>query len=313
MRLVASLLVLLSTVLAPAQDGAILEQKPFELSKELQAEIAADPAAFACLDGVEILDIAYSSDGLRVKGFLLTPKAEGSYPCVIYNRGGNREFGSISEYTVARVLAPLASWGYVVVAGQYRGVAGGEGIEQFGGAEVADILNLVPLLESQEKADASRIGLYGWSRGGMMTYLVLARSDRFKAAAIGGGLSDAFKMIESRPPMEEVFSELVPNYASDKETALRERSAVLWADRLCKSTPILLMHGTADWRVEPQQAFDMAAALYAARHPFRLVMLEGGDHGLTEHRSEVDRLVRDWFDRYVRDSASLPNLEPHGR
>ena len=313
MRLVVSLLVLLSAVLAPAQDGTILEQKPFEFSKELQAEIAADPAAFAHLDEVDILDIAYGSDGLRVKGFLLTPKAEGTYPCVIYNRGGNREFGSVTEAKVAKILAPLASWGYVVVASQYRGVAGGEGVEQFGGAEVADILNLIPLLEAHPKADASRIGLYGWSRGGMMTYLVLARSDRFKAAAIGGGLSDSFKMIESRPPMEEVYAELVPDFAANKDAALRERSAILWADKLCKTTPILLMHGTADWRVVPQQAFDMAQALYAARHPFRLVMLEGGDHGLTEHRAEVDRLVRDWFDRYLRDGAPLPNLEPHGR
>jgi dipeptidyl aminopeptidase/acylaminoacyl peptidase len=65
--------------------------------------------------------------------------------------------------------------------------------------------------------------------------------------------------------------------------------------------------------VHPEQALRMAAALYAARHPFRFVFLEGGDHGLTGHTAEVDRWVAEWFDAYVRDGRSLPNLEPHGR
>ena len=40
---------------------------------------------------------------------------------------------------------------------------------------------------------------------------------------------------------------------------------------------------------------------------------EGGGHGLSEHRAEVFRAVREWLDRYVRDRAPLPDLEPHGR
>jgi dipeptidyl aminopeptidase/acylaminoacyl peptidase len=57
----------------------------------------------------------------------------------------------------------------------------------------------------------------------------------------------------------------------------------------------------------------MARALLAAKKPFRLVMLEGGDHGLREWREEVDRVVDGWLDRYVRDGEEWPSLEPHGR
>lgn len=57
----------------------------------------------------------------------------------------------------------------------------------------------------------------------------------------------------------------------------------------------------------------MAAALYESRQPFRFVFFEGGDHGLTEHRDEVDRLARSWLDAYVRDQRPWPSLEPHGR
>ena len=60
-------------------------------------------------------------------------------------------------------------------------------------------------------------------------------------------------------------------------------------EKLRKGTPILLLRGTADWWAESIQTFRMASALYEVKHPFRLVLLEGGDHAMTEHREEVDR------------------------
>ena len=109
------------------------------------------------------------------------------------------------------------------------------------------------------------------------------------------------------------MAELIPGYATHHDSLLATRSPVRWADRLCPTTPILLLHGTADWRVSPRDALDMADALYAAKHPFRLLMLEGGDHGLREYRPEVDRATREFLDSYVRDGRAWPSLEPHGR
>jgi dipeptidyl aminopeptidase/acylaminoacyl peptidase len=57
----------------------------------------------------------------------------------------------------------------------------------------------------------------------------------------------------------------------------------------------------------------MAQALYRSKHPFRFVMLEGGEHGLTEHAAEVDRLILNWFAGYLRDGRKWPSLEPHGQ
>jgi len=57
----------------------------------------------------------------------------------------------------------------------------------------------------------------------------------------------------------------------------------------------------------------MAEKLYQQRHPFRIVMFEGGDHGLSEHRDERDRITLDWFNTYLRDRKPWPSLEPHGR
>ena len=294
-------------------DGQLLSLVPMDLPAEVLDADGHPLPATGYLDSVQISDITYMSDGLRVVGHLVVPEGDGPFPCLIYNRGGNREFGANSPLRAALRLARFASWGYIVVASQYRGNAGGEGREEFGGAEVADVLNLIPLLGSIARADTSRIGMIGHSRGGLMTYLALARTDRLDAAVVSGGVTDSYLVIEDRPDMEQyVYAELVPDYEQVKDAALAARSPILWTDQLCKTTPILLLHGSADWRVHPTSALRMADALYASRHPFRFVFLEGADHGLSEYRDEVARMIRDWLDRYVRDEAPLPDLEPHG-
>jgi len=253
--------------------------------------------------------ITYSSDGLKVKGYMIEPSHSGKpLPVVIFNRGGNREFGKLSFGTLF-MLHEVASWGYVVLASQYRGNDGGEGREEFGGADVNDVLNLVPLAERLEGADAKRIGLYGWSRGSMMTLLALKKSKSISAAIVGAGEADLVASIEKRPEMERlVYRELIPGYDTDKQAVLSERSAIRWVDALPKDVPILLLHGSGDKRVSPAGALALAQELYRHKHPFRLVFFEGGDHGLSSERSEVYRQVRRWLDTYVRDQASPPDL-----
>lgn len=296
------------------QNGKLVDATLVTLDEHALKRLeVVEPSIRELLREVEIKSITYLSDGLKVKGYLAVPKKGERLPSVIFNRGGNRSFGALNDTMAANLLGKMAHWGYVVVASQYRGNSGGEGQEEFGGAEVNDILNLVPLLESLPQADGSRIGMYGWSRGGMMTYLALTKTDRVAAAIVGAGMADSFDTITRRPDMAQVYAELVPNYLTDKETALTARSAIYWPEKLHKTTPILLLHGSSDWRVHPTQALRMAAALYETKHPFRLVFLEGGDHGLSEHREEVNRLVKNWLDRYVRDRKPWPSLEPHGR
>jgi dipeptidyl aminopeptidase/acylaminoacyl peptidase len=300
--------------IAVAQDGKLVAASAVTLNDADIAKLTGrEPNIRAILAAVEIDSITYLSDGLKVKGYMAVPKQGGRLPCVIFNRGGNLDFGGLTDLNAAWQLGPIASWGYVVVASQYRGNAGGEGREEFGGRDVDDVLNLLPLLGSLPRADTTRIGMYGWSRGGMMTYLALARTDRIAAAVVGGGLSDLADCAKHRPDMGEVYANLIPDYAQNREGALAARSAVRWVEKLPPRTPILLLHGSADWRVPPNEVLELAPKLLAAKRPFRLVFFEGGDHGLSEHRAEVDRLTEDWLGRYVRDRRPWPSLEPHGR
>jgi dipeptidyl aminopeptidase/acylaminoacyl peptidase len=312
---VAALVAVACCVPAAAQDGRLLDQHPVVLSEaEVERLESRTPGIRDVLGRVDVQSITYLSDGLRVKGYLLQPRSGDSLPAVIYNRGGSADFGAMTDGMVARVLAPIADRGYVVIASQYRGNAGGEGREEVGGADVNDVLNLLPLLGSLPRVDTTRIGMYGWSRGGKMTYLALARTGRIRAAIIGAGVADVADLVQRRRAMEDsVYALLVPRWQADRDAEIEARSAIRWPERLHKQTPILLLHGSSDWRVHPEQALRMAAALHAARHPFRFVFFEGGDHGLTAHAAEVGRLVFDWLDTYVRDRRTWPSLEPHGR
>ena len=316
--------VLLALVLvspAAAQDGAIVARDTLRPTPEQRAHFLrliearghTSEKAASVLDGVVVERITYLSDGLRIRGYLAAPVEGAGLPAVIYNRGGNRGIGALTDTTAAAFFAPLAARGYVVVGSQYRGGPGSEGQDEFGGRDVRDVLHLLPLLDAHPRVDPSRIGMYGRSRGGMMTYLALTQTGRVRAAVVDAGMSDAFATAAERPDVVRgAFAPLVPNWTEQREAALDARSAVRWAVRLPASTPLLLLHGSADWRASPAQTLAMAGALHAARRPFRLVLFEGGDHELTEHRAEVFRQVAGWFDRDVRDGEEAPDLEPHG-
>jgi dipeptidyl aminopeptidase/acylaminoacyl peptidase len=128
------------------QSGVFVSQTPFTLSDKDNEQISKlDAALPAKLQTQSFSDIQYLSDGLRVTGMLAVPRRPGTYPCIILNRGGNREFGAWTHASFAGFVGPLVDAGYVVIASQYRGNAGGEGKEEFGGADVDDVLNLIPL------------------------------------------------------------------------------------------------------------------------------------------------------------------------
>jgi len=305
-----------------SQNGRIISEEKFNIKsfdtlyQRLSDEDGNLNAKYNYLNEVETKTFFYESDGLKVKGYMAYPKdISEKYPVIIYNRGGNREFGNLNEYKMAFIIAKVASWGYVVLASQYRGNDGGEGMEEFGGADVQDVIHLIDVAENLSFADGNNIGMYGWSRGGMMTYLALMQTSKIKAAAVGGAVTDLKRMDDSRGGEMGVYvySELMPGYEKNRDSVMRIRSAIYHADKLPKTTPILLLHGTSDWRVIPEESLNMATELQKSKVPYSLVMYEGGDHGLSEFRQEVDDQVKAWFDKYVKNNQPLPNLKPHGR
>ena len=187
-------------------------------------------------EAIDYAKLKYMSDGFKVACFVLKPKdaAGKKLPVIIYNRGGHHNVAAIDLMKLLS-FRELVSEGYVLVASQYRGGPESEGNDEIGGADVNDVLNLIPLIESLPYADASRIGMFGWSRGGMMTYIALTKTGRISAAIIGAGPTDITTVGKKRSGMEEqVLSRFVPDYAKNTEEILKSRSAIHWPEKLHK-------------------------------------------------------------------------------
>jgi dipeptidyl aminopeptidase/acylaminoacyl peptidase len=187
-----SLLLLLNLVpaYAHAQNGKILSQKPvvysdslvFAVGRVKAQRIRSSPRFREVFEQTETLAIVYRSGGLKIEGFVMQPKKPGQYPCVIFCRGGHEDFSQI-DVAYTSVLADMANHGYVVIASQLRGTPGSQGKDEFGGADTLDVINCIPALNHFSKADTSRIGLYGISRGGMNALQVLRTQKSLLIAA----------------------------------------------------------------------------------------------------------------------------------
>lgn len=237
-------------------------------------------------DNTELFRICYECDGCRVTGYAAFPKnTETDIPAVIFNRGGNREFGTLHPNAVCR----LAARGYAAFGSQYRGNAGGTGLEEFGGADVNDVIRLIDIALSLPFVIKTGVYMQGHSRGGMMTYLACARDSRIKAAAIGAGLADSIIMYESREQsMKDVYHELVGGSPDTHRDAFIARSATFWPEKIIP--PVLICQGTDDWRVIPEQSIKMYEKLMEAGKEAKLVIYEDADHSLkgTSYMDDVD-------------------------
>lgn len=244
----------------------------------------------------------YDVDGVTVEGYLVHPTShQGRLPVVIYNRGGNGSHARIKFGSLFSHVFPLAENGNFVIASQYRGSGFRRqgldtGEDEFGGQDIEDVLALFELIDASPVADPNRIGMFGWSRGAIMSFLVATRSDRVAAIAVGGAPTDILKEVAVRPEMERVFEARIPNYAADREAALKSRSVMYWAEKLPKSTPILILHGQSDANVTVNSALDLAAELQVLEIPYRLVIYENGTHALFEYKQQVITELLNWFE-----------------
>lgn len=241
------------------------------------------------LNELDFYAITYQSDSSIVKGITIEPKKEGVFPVVIFNRGGNVKFAELDVSTLIYFTSKLAKEGYVIVASNYREN------EAYGGEDINDVLYLTETIKEIKKADSSRIGMFGWSRGGMMTYLALQKSNKIKTAIVGNGPSDLFKIATYRPFVEEkVLAELIPNYWENKEAALRERSVVFWADELSKQSSLLILCGTKDRACPHEQSEVISLLLKKIAYDYELKKFET-DHLFSGKKQELNQEVIKWF------------------
>ncbi len=275
----------------------ILERKIIEIPL-IQEKILKSAWGDSAIDNSVLEKIVYKSDSLKVKGFLAYPKIiNRKLPCVIWCRGGFGNAGILDNFYAKGILGQLASWGYVVFETQYRGNEGAEGTDEFGGKDLNDILNLIPLANEIEFANQEIWGIEGWSRGGMMTYLTLVKNHNFKAAISTGGISNVECTMDESNFMKRLIKS---NQNLVDENFCKSRTIFNHLENFSRNTPIFLIHGLKDERVPPHHSLDLSSELIKLYIEHRLVIMENGDHFLRNHKKEVDELRKNWFNKYLK-------------
>ena len=227
-------------------------------------------------------EIRYKSGDCEVIGFISAPAdyLEQSYPILIYNRGGNGNFGEVNPDQ----LCLYAHMGYIVLATQYRGNDGGTGKEDYGGDDVQEVISLIDIAE-QLPFTNGKLYMLGASRGGLETYCTLkeeylAGRDKISAAVIAFGVSDLVKLYHFREQgMKDILSKYVGGTPEQVPKEYEKRSAVCWPELI--NTPLLIIHGKIDERAPVEQAETMYELLKEQNHDVELVLHKEG-HGFTK-------------------------------
>jgi dipeptidyl aminopeptidase/acylaminoacyl peptidase len=239
----------------------------------------------------------YPSDGLTVGAYLYESVKPASKlrPIIVFNRGSFvRPNGFAGEMLV--MAHRYAQAGYIVVAPQYRGSNGWAGRDELGGAELHDLMNLVPQLARIPGADSHRVYLSGESRGGAMVYMALRDGFPARAAAVWGAFTDLAPLVGPGGPQEKAAPMVWPDFAQRREEIIRSRSALYWAADI--HVPVLIMHGGVDQDIPVSQSQRMDVELTRLGSPHKLLVFDDQQHVIGGRGAERDAAALQWFARY---------------
>jgi dipeptidyl aminopeptidase/acylaminoacyl peptidase len=155
---------------------------------------------------------------VKVKGYLIIPKTAKNLPVLIYNRGGNGNYGAMVFGNMMGTLFPIAENGFAIIGSQYRGTfeRSPSHDDEFGGNDIHDVIALEKILQSIKEIDINKVGMLGGSRGAMQTLMASKSMPSLKAIALRSGNFDLEKDLEFRPKMESVYEKRIPNYLNKR-------------------------------------------------------------------------------------------------
>ncbi len=237
-------------------------------------------------------------DGRTAHGFLYPPTnpdvrpPENDLPPLIVTLHGGPTAAAPAAYTRARTF--WTSRGFAVLDVNYAGSTGyGRAYRdrlrgQWGVAEVADVASGARHLAAVGRVDPAKVAITGGSAGGYTTLAALTFTDVFAAGASHFGISDLSALARDTHKLESRYLEgLVAPWPSG-EDVYTARSPIHHVDRL--ATPLILLQGTEDKVVPPNQAELMFEAVRAKGLPVALVMFPGEGHGFRDPANQARAL-----------------------
>ena len=161
-----------------------------------------------------------------------------------------------------------------------------------GAIEVADLVAGVRWFKAQPWIDPERVGIWGWSGGGTTTLLMLTRSTEFKAGIAVAPAAD-------RSTYDTKYTEPYMRTPQENPQGYAEVSLVGRAKDL--RGRLLIVHGTYDDNVHPQNTLRFADALIEAGKPFDMMLYPMRKHGIEDRaaRRHLYNLMVDFWKRWL--------------
>ncbi|GMU65177.1 MAG: peptidase S9 [Acidobacteriota bacterium] len=260
------------------------------------------PVELATLPRWRILEIP-GPEGSSLPAAVIEPgagAAVGPRPVVTFHYGGPASQMVVDRWGGNRGLwlRWMASRGYLVLvvdnqASRYFGKRGEDRLHRrFGELELAGQLAGVEWLRARGDADVTRLGLWGWSGGGFNTlYSILHRPGVWRAAVAGAPVTD-WRLYDS------IWTERYLDSPADNPDGYRDSSPLGIADRLADA--LLVVHGTGDDNVHPQNSIALMKALVEADKPFEDAIYPDEKHGFKPGANRhFYRRMTDFFDRHL--------------
>ena len=233
----------------------------------------------------------YQSDDLKIEAFISAPidlLGKKKSPCLIYNHGGNREYGALENVETTFYAYQFHT---ICVATNYRGCGSSQGTDAFGGDDVRDVLHLIDLCQKLDYVDKDQINMFGVSRGGMMTYEALREDQRIHKAVVVAGVADCSMSYEERSDMQPLLQELIGGTPKQLPEEYEKRSAIAWADQI--NTPLLIFHTTGDDKVSIKQVDKLVEQLKKYQKDYEYVTFDSNVHG-DLRKTDVEK-IRKWL------------------
>ena len=303
-----------------SKDGAIAAQistldRPDEIflsnEKDLTRLTKTNDALFSQLRLAQADYVHFKSkDGTSVSGYLYKPVdyAPGKkVPTLLNPHGGPVGQYSASFYHLAQLYAAN---GYAVLLPNPRGSSGYgqkfcEAIfADWGNKDFQDDMAMVDYAVAQGIADPDKLGVGGWSYGGMSTDFIIAQTTRFKAAISGAGIALMTSGYGHDQYIRDYDSELGRPW--ENKAVWEKISPYYRVNNI--TTPTLFMGGDVDWNVPIIGGEQMYQALKSLGRTTELVVYPGEFHGFTTPSHIKDRLERylAWYAHYVKGDSTPP-------
>jgi dipeptidyl aminopeptidase/acylaminoacyl peptidase len=253
----------------------------------------------------EVRDVSFASGDAEIHGYVTLPAGfdpAKRYPLLAYLHGG-----PVYQHSHEFDLEPrlFAASGYAVLSVNPRG-SSGRGFDfsraiyaDWGNLDVQDISAGISHSIDGGIADPARIGVFGWSYGGILTDYMIASDPRIKAAVSGAGVANVLATFGVDMYVREYLFELGTPW-ENFDTWRKLAYPFLHPERI--TAPTMFQCAGDDDNVPCVGAQQMYQALKTRGVPTRLIVYPGQNHGLDVPSYLVHRMRSDieWFDRWLK-------------